>query len=1677
MPRSTGLYRSEVVVRHIRLLRRFVQAALVSLSFTVSALAAGGDLDPTFKPGAGASDIIFDMARQPDGKVVIVGGFNSFDNTPRKYIARLNADGSLDANFDPVANSTVYTVALQPDGKILIGGAFSAVGGIARGGIARLKSDGSVDESFVPTGHVNSIVFGLAAQPDGKALVVGAFTTVNDVPRNRVARLNADGTLDTSFNPGAGANNGINAVALQPDGKVIVGGFFNSFNGIARGGIARLNTDGSLDTGFDPGTGAGAQNQSVFAIALQPDGRVVVGGDFGSFNGVSRNGIVRLHSNGTVDFTFNPGSGADSYAVRRVVVQGGKVILGGQFFTFNGVERKFVARLNFNGTLDTTFNPGSRLSGTVSALVVQPDGSVIVGGTFTAFGATQINRIARLQPAPGAISFAATDASVNEGAGAATLILTRTGGTDGAAVAKVAIADVSAGAADYVAAGRLDPTFNVGTGVNGLIYDAVVQPDDKVIVAGSFSNAGGLTRFTVARINANGSADTTFAPDVQGTIESLALQRDGKVLIGGSINSVGGVVRKSIARLFPDGTLDTSFDAGSGTNLDVAGIAVQPDGKVIIGGRFTQVNGVAREYVARLNANGSLDTTFNPTLKADWVNAVALQPDGKILLGGLNLNNPASRYAGLVRLNTDGSLDPTFNVSGANSVYNLRLLEDGKVLIVGAFQTVGGVARSRVARLNADGSLDTSFDPGAGSGVAPDGNNNAVASLDVQPDGKIIVAGPFTFFDGVPRMSVARLNKDGSLDTSFDPGAGATLLGSSPGVNVVRLQSDGSVIIVGGFTSVDGTPRNRIAALVGDMFAAWEDGDGSGKAVSLPIVDDLLDEPDETLSLTLAPLSGQAVAGAIPAATLTIVDNDVSPSITSLPPPAVITKGVFFSHTFVATGHPASTFSVTAGSLPPGLLLSASGVLFGAPSAAGVFNNITVTAANGIAPNVSQTFSFRINTAPIGHSNNYTVDEDTTLAVGAPGVLGNDIDEDGDPLTSVLVTSATRGVLTFGSDGSFLYTPGANFFGVDSFSYRASDGNANSSLATVQITVAGVNDSPFNIVPGAQNLAENTPLVFSAANGNRISVADIDAGNGTIRVTLSATNGTLTLRNVAGIVYSEGDGTADALLTFSGRLTAINAALDGMSFNPAPNFSGEAELQITSNDLGNTGTGGQITAGNRIALTVHEGGQLQFSAAAYSVAENAGVAAITVSRTGGSAGATTVNYFVADGTASAGSDYGALAGTLSFASGELTRTFNVNITNDPASEQDETVNLTLSGVTGSGSLGAPTSAVLTIVNDDAPFFIFGANAYQIDEGADRATVTVLRTGDTSIAATALVETVDNPAAVRCDVVTGVAYARCDYSTTIETLTWAAGDAQPKTVAVPLIDDAHSEGAETFQLRVSGAAGGAANMSTLTILDNETAASANPISGSPFFVRMQYLDFLSREPEANEPWTGVLARCADVNNTDPNSPSAACDRILVSQSFFGSPEFHLKGYYAYLFYRVAFARRPEYAEIIPDMRSLAGRTPAEVYARRSALAEGFAQRPEFTGSYAQMSNAQYVDALLGRYGLQQITTEDPANPEGEAQLTLTRQHLIDGLANATLTRAQALRAIVQSSEVEAVEYQGAFVAMQYYGYLRRTPEQAGYESWLRVIRQDSKNIRIMIDGFMNSVEYRLRFGQP
>ncbi|HKP71712.1 MAG TPA: GDSL-type esterase/lipase family protein [Pyrinomonadaceae bacterium] len=361
----------------------------------------------------------------------------------------------------------------------------------------------------------------------------------------------------------------------------------------------------------------------------------------------------------------------------------------------------------------------------------------------------------------------------------------------------------------------------------------------------------------------------------------------------------------------------------------------------------------------------------------------------------------------------------------------------------------------------------------------------------------------------------------------------------------------------------------------------------------------------------------------------------------------------------------------------------------------------------------------------------------------------------------------------------------------------------------------------------------------------------------------------------------------------------------------------------------------------------------------------------------------------------------------------------------------------------------------------------------VNENAGRATVVVSRSGNTSGEASVEYSTVDNPAAVPCadapaaDGSTGTAYARCDYATTVDTLRFAAGETQ-KSFTVPVINDAHVENTEEFPIRIDnpvGASLGTRTTADVRITDDELrfdppVVPPNPIRSSDFFVRMQYLDFLSREPDTGgfNAWMSVLNGCSNVND------NPACDRLTVSSSFFRSQEFQLKGYLVYLFYKVSLGRLPLYAEIIPDMRRVTGATAEEVFAKRLAFANAWVERQEFKDRFPDtLTPAAFVDKLLDATG---VTLGG----------SVTRASLTSDLQTRRKTRAEALMAVVEHPAVFAKEYNSAFVAMQYFGYLRRDPDADGFNAWLNYLNAHPDDFRTMVNGFANSREYQLRFGQ-
>lgn len=371
---------------------------------------------------------------------------------------------------------------------------------------AAVAQPGALDLSFNPGNGTDNVVYKTLIQSDGKIIIAGWFSSFDGTNRNRIARINTDGTLDTTFNPGTGANNHIYTAAIQNDGKVIIGGAFTLFNGIAKNRIARLNVDGSIDTTFNIGTGF---TGLVHIITTQNDGNILVGGDFASYNGTNRTRIARINTNGTLDASFNPGAGADG-SVRSISVQGdGKIIIGGNFLTYNGFGASRIARINTDGSHDATFNSFTGANTYVLSTSIQNDGKIIIGGNFTSYKGTVANRIARLN-----------------------------------------------------VDGSLDTTFNIGTGASYFVYATTIQNDGKILIGGEFSSYNGTGRKGIARINTDGTLDTSFDPgtgaEIAGnsSVQTISIQIDEKIIIGGFFSSYDGTARNNIARILNSNTTD-----------------------------------------------------------------------------------------------------------------------------------------------------------------------------------------------------------------------------------------------------------------------------------------------------------------------------------------------------------------------------------------------------------------------------------------------------------------------------------------------------------------------------------------------------------------------------------------------------------------------------------------------------------------------------------------------------------------------------------------------------------------------------------------------------------------------------------------------------------------------------------------------------------------------------------------------------------------------------------------------------------------------------------------------------------------------------------------------------------------------------------------------------------------
>lgn len=399
-----------------------------------------GSVDASFDPGYGVDGTVNALAVQANGQVLVAGRFNHVNGAAYDNLARLHVDGTLDASFTPPAIAGAYSfvtvevlaLALQPDGRLLVGGTFTRIAGQSQNYLVRLNTDGRVDPSFVPVINLQSGtfrvsaagVYAIALQPDGKIVAAGSFDLVDGRLHRGVVRLNADGSLDATFDPAVpahvypaqGLDNDASILALGPEGEVYVAGPFQTINGVSQPALARLHgNDGSLDTSFTP---AGSQSslRVVTALTCQPDGRLLAAGSFvqpGDKTSSFRSDLARFNVDGAGDVAFSQRHGNDyssSSRIEAIVVQplDGSILIAGSHLYLNGRAVGAIGRYLADGRVDKSFYPGldplavNGATASASTVAVGADGRLLIGGDFDTVDGQFRHHLAGLLGSPSA---------------------------------------------------------------------------------------------------------------------------------------------------------------------------------------------------------------------------------------------------------------------------------------------------------------------------------------------------------------------------------------------------------------------------------------------------------------------------------------------------------------------------------------------------------------------------------------------------------------------------------------------------------------------------------------------------------------------------------------------------------------------------------------------------------------------------------------------------------------------------------------------------------------------------------------------------------------------------------------------------------------------------------------------------------------------------------------------------------------------------------------------------------------------------------------------------------------------------------------------------------------------------------------------------------------------------
>lgn len=649
---------------------------------------------------------------------------------------------TLPADHNYGARGSAKSV-IQPDGKIVLVSTYFH--NIYYSSVKRISATNKTDNAFKSDNVFNGEIKDIALQPDGKIVLVGKFTTVNGLPSKYIVRLNSDGTVDTTFDVGTGFSAYTHsnypyagAVAVRPDGKILVGGDLGRYKNTYKKSLFLLNNDGTLDESFTMASSLG--EFTITNILLLRDGNILIA------NG-RHVAIFKLNPDGSkhlTDFTTRPDftitSGFPVIDLKlgcMVEDNNGKILVGGLFDRVNNISYKNFVRLNANGTVDTT-NPATGFGGPytssnlqqgVTSILPLSDGKLLVGGSFGRFANEPANGLVKLNPD-----------------------LTK----------------------DTSFTGGIDNDSSNLPRIYSTAYLLLQHPDGDIVCSGAFANYNNVSCSGLVKFNADGVRNNTFNNICRGfdrAVTKLELQPDGKILAIGQFHAYNGENRNRILRLNADGTVDTGFNvATEAFMLDHEAprdIKVQADGKILVAsdGRYFNLNSWKGGGLVRLNTDGSLEEAFNPlphvtaTDRRVWGQCmtIAVQPDGKIIAGG-SFYYGSSPIMHLARLHPDGTLDTSFQFTSPFTwISKIILLPDGRILAMGKVSSSSS-NHVRILCILSNGAIDTTFNLPA----TIDYPNNNSLFMELQQDGKILVT-----LDSHNKHAIARINPDGSLDPGF----------------------------------------------------------------------------------------------------------------------------------------------------------------------------------------------------------------------------------------------------------------------------------------------------------------------------------------------------------------------------------------------------------------------------------------------------------------------------------------------------------------------------------------------------------------------------------------------------------------------------------------------------------------------------------------------------------------------------------------------------------------------------------------------------------------------------------------------------------------------------------------------------------------------------------------------